>query len=65
MRITNTKCVSVAIDDNIIWGMRYAWALLCYHLWLLWLHHICQHYLINGTIFQIKVNEQEMCLIFL
>ena len=32
------------------------------HLWLLWLHHIFRHYLINDKIFW-KVTEHKMCVL--
>ena len=33
-----------------------------YHLWPVWLYYIFPHYLTNGTIFEKKVTEREMCV---
>ena len=32
------------------------------HLWLVWLHHIFPHYLINGMIFGKKITEHKICV---
>jgi len=45
--------------------MQYAYAMLYYYLWLLWLYHIFPHYLINGTFFGERITEHKMsALIF-
>jgi hypothetical protein len=38
-------------------------AILC-HLWPLWLHHICRHYLIKSTIFEEKLLNVKCVLNF-
>jgi hypothetical protein len=40
-------------------GCKYLCALLYFHLWPLWLHHILPHYVIKGTIFG-KVIKQKI-----
>jgi hypothetical protein len=44
--------------------MQSACAVLYYHQWLVWLHHIFQHYLTNGTIFGEKLLDIIKCVLW-
>ena len=48
-------CACAYVHVTLLSSMQRVCAILLRHLWLLWLHHIFRHYLINGAIFENKL----------
>ena len=61
------ECVRVPGRVAFAWACLFSMqcAILWRHLWPLNLHHIFQHYLINGTIFGKKITERKICILIL
>jgi len=60
MSITYSECVFVALFIQHAVCMH----LIVFRLWPVWLYHVLPHCLINGKIFEKKINHKMCALIF-